>query len=309
MSSIETEYFKSLREEIHLRVLEHSRLVWIKVVALAAIISFLIARCHVVPEGTESAAASPLDRYFLWLIPIAASLLDMLIANNLRVINNLGYYIRNYLERGVFLQNRNEVNEQLEHMGLFEIQNKDCDAELREQYIKEKAALWREFKKRGFQLHTAAGCRGWLERKLAAMEEFCGLKEREWLEKKISQLRERVRPARIEVMVENEQWTISDEGWEFRIRKDGERLIVKPFTFGYWEERAAQAIHKYHCYTWMDMFYIWFFTLLSGVFTCVLRFKEILKVPWEFVLAVISLVLVFLALLSLIRSIRMVRRF
>ena len=33
------EYFKSLREEIHIRIMEHTRLVWIKVVSIGVMIS------------------------------------------------------------------------------------------------------------------------------------------------------------------------------------------------------------------------------------------------------------------------------
>jgi len=96
------EYFKSLREEIHIRIREHTRLVWIKIISLGAIISFLMERFYVggVTVGGESPTSYLLC--LVWIIPLAAVIFDMLIAGNLRDINNLGHYIKKYFEEKAF---------------------------------------------------------------------------------------------------------------------------------------------------------------------------------------------------------------
>jgi len=93
------EYFKSLREEIHLRIREHTRLVWIKIVSLGAIISFLMERFYAIGK----VGGDPNNGlYFVWIIPLAAVIFDFLIAGNLRDIYNLGAYIKRYMERMAF---------------------------------------------------------------------------------------------------------------------------------------------------------------------------------------------------------------
>ena len=93
------EYFKSLREEIHLRIREHTRLVWIKIVSLGAIISFLMERFYAIGK----VGGDPNNGlYFVWIIPSAAVIFDFLIAGNLRTIYNLGAYIKRYMERMAF---------------------------------------------------------------------------------------------------------------------------------------------------------------------------------------------------------------
>jgi len=89
------EYFKSLREEIHLRIREHTRLVWIKIVSLGAIISFLMERFYAIGKVGGDLNSG---LYFVWIIPLAAVIFDFLIAGNLRVIYNLGPYIKKYME-------------------------------------------------------------------------------------------------------------------------------------------------------------------------------------------------------------------
>ena len=97
-----TEYFKSLREEIHIRIREHTRLVWIKIVTLGIIISFTMKSFYA-PEATSSRVSTTSHLlYLVWIIPLTSIIFDMLIASNLRVINNLGYYIRKYLEEKLF---------------------------------------------------------------------------------------------------------------------------------------------------------------------------------------------------------------
>lgn len=97
------DYFKSLRDEIHLRIREHTQLVWIKIISLGVIISF----CYGVIKGSESLSI-PLS-YFIWIIPLAAVIFDMLIAGNLRVINNLGHYIKKYIENGAFKEFKENI--------------------------------------------------------------------------------------------------------------------------------------------------------------------------------------------------------
>lgn len=93
------EYFKSLREEIHLRIREHTRLVWIKIVSLGAIISFLMEKFYAIGKVGGDLNSG---LYFVWIIPLAAVIFDFLIAGNLRVIYNLGPYIRKYMEEKGF---------------------------------------------------------------------------------------------------------------------------------------------------------------------------------------------------------------
>lgn len=90
------EYFKSLREEIHLRIREHTRLVWIKIVSLGAIISFLMERFYAIGKVGGNLNSGQL--YFVWIIPLTAVIFDFLIAGNLRIIYNLGPYIKKYME-------------------------------------------------------------------------------------------------------------------------------------------------------------------------------------------------------------------
>lgn len=131
------EYFKSLRDEIHLRIREHTRLVWIKLIVLGGIISFLIATFY----GKEP-STSPLF-YIFWIIPVAAIIFDMLIAGNLRVINNLGYYIKNYVEGEAFAPIKDSIQERY----LFDISK---DARVTEEKL--RSELKRELKDRGFSL-------------------------------------------------------------------------------------------------------------------------------------------------------------
>ncbi|HUU15875.1 MAG TPA: hypothetical protein VMW72_01895 [Sedimentisphaerales bacterium] len=97
-------YFKLLKEEIHIRIQEHTRLVWIKIISLGAAISCLIGKFYepIIEKKDLSDISSLL--YFVWIIPIAAIVFDMLIAGNQRVIMNLGYYIKKYIENGAFAE-------------------------------------------------------------------------------------------------------------------------------------------------------------------------------------------------------------
>ncbi|MDI6795108.1 MAG: hypothetical protein QME81_19955, partial [bacterium] len=106
------DYFKSLRDEIHLRIREHTQLVWIKVISLGVIISFF----YRVTKDSESLSV-PLS-YFIWIIPLAAVIFDTLIASNLRVIYNLGPYIKKYIENGALTEFKENIKvEQAEKIG------------------------------------------------------------------------------------------------------------------------------------------------------------------------------------------------
>lgn len=180
------EYFKSLREEIHLRIREHTRLVWIKIVFLGAIISFLMERFYAI-ETAGGCLNSGL--YFVWIIPLVAVIFDFLIAGNLRVTSNLGPYIKRYMEE------------------------------------------------KGFR-------------------KYVGIPE-----------------------------------------------------FRFWEDIATGLDPKYHCYTVPDMIIIWAFTLASWAFSVVLRWFAGFNYYIDIPIAVISAVLIGLALWYLIRSITMERGF
>ena len=58
------EYFKSLRNEIHLRIAEHRQLVWIKVIVLGLAISFWIKECIPIINDTTN-ANSNINLYFI----------------------------------------------------------------------------------------------------------------------------------------------------------------------------------------------------------------------------------------------------
>lgn len=179
------EYFKSLRKEIHLRIREHTQLVWIKVVSLGAIIFFLMERFYASGIASDS---SSLWLYFIWTIPLVAIIFDFLIAGNLRVINNLGPYIKHHLEKKSF------------------------------------------------------------------------------------------------------------------------RKYVSNPEFKFWEECAASADSKYHCYTWEDMVVIWSFTVVSSVFSGLVRWQVGFN-SVDYLLSAFCAGGLLFALWYLIRSIKMEREF
>ena len=234
------EYFKSLRQEIHLRVQEHTRLVWIKIVSLAAIISCLIGKFFdTIIEGERLASTSPL-LYFVWIIPLAAVIFDVLIAENQRVITNLGYYIKKYLENGSFAEFK-----------------KDIRVRRPGQKIGKNTFL-------DWITHPASLTIDCMKRKSKEKEKRRG--------------------------------------------KEKKTKSQSPFLF--WEEAAAQAEIKYHCYTVEDIFVIWLFTLASGSFSVLLRWHVGGFKCWiDYILAMFCIVAVFFALIYLVSSITMERRF
>jgi len=96
------EYFKSLREEIHIRIRQHTQLVWIKIISLGATISFLLKTFY--PHKASNCEGSSTSNllYLVWAIPLAGIIFDFLIASNLRNVCNLGHYIKNLFEENAF---------------------------------------------------------------------------------------------------------------------------------------------------------------------------------------------------------------
>ncbi|MCI2430364.1 hypothetical protein LM602_05165 [Candidatus Acetothermia bacterium] len=105
-NAIFIEYFKSLRDEIHLRIREHNRLVWIKIISLAVIISFLVGRFV---GNVDEGQSSKFLLYLVWIIPGIAAIFDNLIGGNLRVISNLGDHIKSDFEESAFAQAKSSV--------------------------------------------------------------------------------------------------------------------------------------------------------------------------------------------------------
>lgn len=97
------EYFKTLREEIHLRLKEHTRLVWLKLASLGAVMSFLVTK-DIGPESPILILA--------WVIPLGAVIFDTLIAGNLRVVHNIGRYVMDYVEKGAYDKSRAAIQQE-----------------------------------------------------------------------------------------------------------------------------------------------------------------------------------------------------
>ncbi len=112
------EYFKSLRDEIHIRIQEHTRLVWIKIVSLGVMIYFLVLKCYDIEMGILHLKPPLLS--LVYIIPLTAIISDFLIAGNIRDINNLGYYIKVYIENGAFEEMKDVINKRLKEKNLFE---------------------------------------------------------------------------------------------------------------------------------------------------------------------------------------------
>ena len=99
-------YFISLRDEIHLRIKDHTRLVWIKLVVIGGASSFLLSEFYgSSPKGSDILL-------LLWGLPVAAATFDILIAGNLDVIFNLGAYNRDHLEGEAFSSIREKMGEE-----------------------------------------------------------------------------------------------------------------------------------------------------------------------------------------------------
>lgn len=99
------DYFKSLRDEIHFRIIEHTRLIYFKLLSIGVIIYFLMERFYTDKIPYESSSLWP---YFFWIVPLTAIIFDLLIAGNMRDINNLGHYIKDYFEKKSFRKYLND---------------------------------------------------------------------------------------------------------------------------------------------------------------------------------------------------------
>ena len=95
------EYFKYLREEINLRVIQHSRLVIYKLVAIGAILAFILGVFRSAEELINLVVNA---QYVIWVVPLASVIFDTIILGNLRVVANIGAYIRENYEEKVLNQ-------------------------------------------------------------------------------------------------------------------------------------------------------------------------------------------------------------
>jgi len=91
------EQYRSLREEIHIRVRQHYQLVSFKVLALGGLLSFF-ANLAAGPRSESRSLTSPAEPFLVWVIPAVAVVFDTLIAGNIRAIRNLGVHIKDYVE-------------------------------------------------------------------------------------------------------------------------------------------------------------------------------------------------------------------
>ena len=236
------EYHKSLREEIYLRVGEHTRLVQIKVISLAAIIAFLFKDEKI----NNPAYLSSSFICLIWTVPLAGIVFDTMIASNLRVINNLGVYIRNYLEGMALAQIKQATSHKLiATIPVKDVGTKSCDSLF--------CRLWTAILKRKSQSKGD----------LISKELRQSLKKRGLILGKLAGLRK-----------DGDNWWLADESRELFIEKDGENANVYQL-FGFWEEKAAQATRaEYHCYRWFDILVIWLFTLSALMFCFMLDMLE-----------------------------------
>jgi hypothetical protein len=92
------EQFRTLREEIHLRVRQHTQLTIFKILSLGTATSFLVDRFFLRRQDIQLSGLGDASQYYVWLIPIMASIFDTLIAGNLRAMYNIGPYIKQFLE-------------------------------------------------------------------------------------------------------------------------------------------------------------------------------------------------------------------
>ena len=91
------EQFRSLHSEIVLRIKQHTQLVIFKIVSLGAAVSFIVEKTGAF-NGNSSPDAPNVGRVYLWLVPLVAVGFYMLISGNLRVLYNIGPFIRDGIE-------------------------------------------------------------------------------------------------------------------------------------------------------------------------------------------------------------------
>lgn len=274
-----SDYFKSLREEIHIRVQEHTRLVWIKILSLGMMMFFFLERFA--DTKMNPVLLEPPFSFFVFTIPLAAVIFDFLIAGNIRDINNLGYYIKVYIESEAFEEITDKINSRLEDKVLFKMKKNDevkkwvkgmGDDKDKGNKKKVPNGIKREFEKNGFKIGK-----------------------------------------KIEIKKELKQIIIVDEKREFGIKIKRAHLEVSYLKFGFWENKAAQSLPKYKCFTFWDIFVIWLFTLASGIFSTWIQFRHVSEnsVILENSVIIIPFisVCIFIPFVRLLSSIYMERRF
>ncbi len=288
--TVATQYFGTLRDEIHLRIKEHIHLVWIKLAVAGVMFSFMITKF---PGKNESAGSL---HYCLWIVPLAAVVFDVLIAGNLRVIYNLGHYIKNYLEGDVFPGIRGRLLHTLPGNAKSETIDKLHDAatsgvvKSASTFAGLQAAL-NKGRVRVAKWEAKVHERGPNEWKLVCSQMSPAFWGNAW-----SWLR-----------YELGMGGSGDRGVLFIITDGADGLQVYCSSLAYWEETAAQAAPKYRCYTWLDMLAIWSFTLGCWVITLLVRWEQMGMA--EILLAGLCGVFAGSAVIGLIRSIRMKRAF
>jgi hypothetical protein len=92
------EQFKTLREEIHLHVKQHTQMVIFKIISLGAAASFISEKMIFPSKTCANSLSVNTIQYYVWLIPFLAVVFDTLIAGNLRSMYNIGPYIKKYIE-------------------------------------------------------------------------------------------------------------------------------------------------------------------------------------------------------------------
>jgi hypothetical protein len=90
-------YFKELRNEMHLRIQNHNKLVATKVATCGALLSFLFIQF---PES--KLLDENIKLYGFILVPIIAMLYDVMIAKNVYSIHRIGLFIRDKIEEEHF---------------------------------------------------------------------------------------------------------------------------------------------------------------------------------------------------------------
>lgn len=305
------EYFKSLREEIHIRITEHTRLVWIKVAVLGGVISFLTTESHdLALPSSPTVTVSPV-LYLLWIIPLLAVVFDVLIAGNVRVINNLGYYIKNYVERHTLRAVKDDIanvpvckirpNERQVVLGALKKATKTATARGKRAVFEQKdcgSVLTKALAREGFKLGPVLRIRNTDDDKEWAIME---------VETRFPVVNRFGFLARVFLRISAREC----EGREFVVKMEGECLNVYGPTFGFWEQIAAQAAPHYHCYTRLDMFVVWLLTVGAWFCSFLLRWnlaKEGFGWPDQVLIVCCGLGTLW-ALIKLIGSIAMERRF
>lgn len=90
------EQYKTLREEVHLRIKQHTQLVTFKLVSLGAVFAY-ITKSYIDYKTTDS-SVELFSNYFIWIVPFIAIVFDFMIAGNLRALYNIGPYIKKFIE-------------------------------------------------------------------------------------------------------------------------------------------------------------------------------------------------------------------